>query len=356
MSMDTAFDPNGVDAAPLNRLIAFSRLAMGKAVLCAALGAAALGGISLGTSTAERWSAWQHESVSQGYFTGTVKVESSVVDLRGDHALINPLYHKEPAIVAEKVFSGFGEMLDLAHWEWDQEMKSKMTFFHERSHVEYQTSMGTRFDAPGISPVDRSKFQNSFDANDSGRYEHLRTRLHGAMHERFAEAYAALSMARIYAADPEQSQRIQEFFARRVKERKSDIFGNAKEEFAHKLGLDMEAAMEASRDPSFAKLAPNQVKALALRVASLAYVVDAKSDAKLEPIISSTLEGASSKALWSSAGTIDAKQIAKRSLENLPEANLDPIDVKPLDSNKLGSRAKVELKDPQAHMSKTLNR
>lgn len=355
--MDTALDrQHGADGQPLKKLAAFSRLALGKAVFCVAFGAAALGAVGSGPSTAERWSSWQSESVSQGYFTGTVKVDSAAIDLRGDHALINPLYHKEPAIVAEKAFSGLGEILEPAHWEWDREMKSKMTFFHERAHVEYQTSMATRFDAPGISPVDRSKFQTTFDANDSGRHDHMRTRLHGAMHERFAEAYGALAMARMSVADHEQSQRVQEFFTRRVKERSSDIFGHAKDEFAHKLGLDMEAAMEASRDPAFSKLAPNQVKALALRIASLSYVVDAKSDAKLAPIIASTLEGPSSKALWSSAGSIDAKQIAARAMDNLPEAKFEPIDARPLDSNKLGSRAKVEQKDAQAAIVKTPKR
>lgn len=351
--MDTALGQTDMDGEPLKRLAAFSRLALGKVALCVALGAAALGSAGSGPSTAERWSSWQSDSVEQGYFTGTAKVDSAVIDLRGDHALINPRYHKEPSIVAEKAFSGLGEILEPAHWEWDREMKSKMTFFHERAHVEYQTGMATRFDAPGISPVDRSKFQTTFDANDSGRHEHMRTRLHGAMHERFAEAYGALAMAHMSSGDPEESQRVQEFFTRRVKERSSDIFGHAKEEFAHKLGLDMEAAMEASRDPSFAKLSPNQVKALALRIASLSYVVDAKSDGKLAPIISSTLEGPSSKALWNTASSIDAKQIAKRSMDNLPEAQFEPVDAKPLDSNKLGSRAKGLDKDAQVAVVKS---
>lgn len=322
------------------RLGAFARLSMGKAVMILALGAAAMAaaGPGWGDRVTARWEELQDQAIESGYFSGKAKVDAAWIDLRGDHALINPKYHSKPEVVAERMFSGLGDALDPLHWEWDRELKSQMTFYHERAHVEYQTGMPMRFDAPGLSPQDRERFEKTFAANDAGAFEAMRTRLHGAMHERFAEAYGALVMAKMAQGSPEKAKRVDEFFKRRVEDRSSDLTGQAKTEFAHLLGRDMKAAWEVSRMEGFKELSPNQMRAVALRIASLSYLADAKGDEKLAPIISQLLQGPASQAMWSRMGEWSAERIASRAMENLPEPEAVKKDDRALESNDFASR------------------
>lgn len=328
-----------VSTRPFPKLAAFSKLAAGAAaalVLAASMGS---GYSDWRQSSISEMNHWQSQGVLEGIFTGTAKADTSFADLRGTYASINPIFNTMPVIHKELFMNAANKAFHTNASKKYPDLYAKMTYDHERSHVEYQTAMPSRFDAPGLSPKDRQSIENGLDLNDRGAYSNLRGRMHGAMHERFAEIYSGMAMVR--EAAPGDDGRIHAFLVERsgIRHDVDFLSKHVFKEFAHELGTSMDAVV--AMDPAAIKaMSPNQMKAAALRAASLAYLADAKNDPELSGFLDRSLSGPASQALWAKAGSMTGPHIAERALANLPAPAPAEIDMASIAHLKFGSNAK----------------
>lgn len=327
--------------SPIQPLSAFAKWAMAAAAALVLAPSALVGYSDWSERQVQRMDHWQSEGIAAGLFVGVAENQTALADPRGTHAKINAQNHAAPSVVRELAFSMAGDLFGPSRGE----MHSKMTYLHERAHVEYQTAMSSRFDAPGISPGDREAVARGLELNDHGARAALRSRLHGAMHERFAEAYGALAL--IHEAEGADVGRARIFMSERAAERSSSLEQKLNGEFAHDLGRTMGAV--AAMDPGQVRaMAPNQLKAAALRIASLAYLADAKGDKELSALLAPALSRPASQALWARAGTMSGAEIAGRSVSDLPAPEAGGINVAPIKSLVFGFNAPKPGSDTRA--------
>lgn len=283
----------------------------------------------------------QSFGIKNGIFNGTVENKHAVFSIFGNHARINPLLSKKPSIEFEHVWGAMGAMfyhpIDTVFG--GNKFADAMTYMHERAHIEYQTAMEKRIDMPGMTQADQDKIAEGMRKTDASIHE-TRTRGHGAMHERFAEIYGAYALIRMM--EPEADSDLKSYFKEREQTRDKDTKINntgGHIEFAHDLGRAM-AVVNAADFETIRTMAPDQLKTLALRQASLVFLADAKNDSRLPNWLGRVITDDASKALWDGAGKMTGVEIAARAAINLPAArDCAKASTAPIESNKFSSNA-----------------